>query len=117
MPSLFRQKARRLGLARLRPLIGGSIAEHHGDLGLDRVGDEALLVRLVVKPRFLLWTRSVARAVFHPRMKHDLADPRYAVLILGHGPDRVVFIARHLESPARRQVQEGEQVTARNGRH
>src|ERR1700761_1237367 len=87
------------------------------DVSFHGIGNEALLVRLVVEVLLLLRRGALCTAVDNPGLEGHGTHPRNTAFVFCHMPDCVVVIALDLESLAPSQVQEREHVAARERGH
>src|SRR6185312_1053595 len=90
-----------------------------GDLnnGLDRIGDEALLMRQVMQPLLVRRSRELFSAVSNSRVKNDRAYPGDTALVFGHHAHRFVMVAVDLETLLIGEIQIRQHMTARNCRN
>ena len=97
----------------VRPLMSGGGAT--ADLGLHRVGDEALLVGQVVEVVHVRRGRALLPAVGDARVERHRGHPDGPALVLAHHAHRLVLVGLDDEALAHRHVEEGQHVTARDG--
>src|SRR5262245_20098665 len=62
------------------------------DLGLDRIGDEALFVRLVMQRRDVRFARPLVARENDRRIERDLGNHQLAALVLSHLTDSSIFV-------------------------
>src|SRR5260370_37662802 len=87
-------------------------ADRH--LCLDRIRDEALLVRGMMKSRLVRRRRTRLTTVGDSGIQGDRAHPGAAPLVLRHHSDGLVVVAVYLESLSVRHEEERQHMTARN---
>jgi hypothetical protein len=85
----------------------------HDDLGPDRVGDEAFLVRAMMKLGDFVRRRPPFARKPYTRVERHLGDEKLAALVLGHHAQRVVLVDVDHEARLGGKPQEEQHVAAR----
>src|SRR4029077_7160247 len=102
-----------LGSARTKRNRSGALSAIDGNVRLDRLRHEALLVGLMVEPIFILGRRTLLAPVDDLGVERHGRYPGNAPFVLRRLADGLVLVARHLEPRQPREVEVGQHVAAR----